>query len=248
MNTANILYPRTSRLKVHATKAWTILCLLDIRSLGGNPKDNKSQNGLRPFYIQNIMKKLISILLFACMAIGMSAQEAQEHLKFKGIPIDGTVSEFVAKLKQKGCTYIESYDSGVMMKGDFATEKNCTILVAAPKANCPLERILVICPDKDTWSSLYNNYARLKDMLAAKYGEPFSCEEKFQGYSEPDTDSEKMYEVKMDRCKYISVFENENGYIELNISHNGRYSCYVRLLYVDSVNKNAAESKAMDDI
>lgn len=200
------------------------------------------------FYIQSIMKKIISILLFACMAIGMSAQEAQEHLKFKGIPIDGTVSEFVTKLKQKGCTYVDSYDGNVSMKGDFATEKNCTIVVVAPKANCPLERVLVICPDKDTWGTLYNNYARLKDMLTAKYGEPAFCEEKFQGNLQPDDDSSKMHDVKMDNCKYLSVFDTVNGSIELNIDHNGRYSCFVRLLYVDAANSNAADSKAMDDI
>lgn len=194
------------------------------------------------------MKKIISILLFACMAIGMYAQDAQEHLKFKGIPIDGTVNEFVAKLKQKGCTYIDSYEGNALLKGDFATEKNCTILVAAPKANCPLERVAVSCPNQETWSFLYNNYTRLKDMLTTKYGEPASCEETFQSTLQPKDDSSKMHEVKMDRCRYVCVFNAGNGYIELAILNSGYSNCFVRLLYVDAANNNAAESKAMDDI
>lgn len=51
LNTANIRYVRTGRLKVHAVKAWTILCLLHSRSLGGNRIRNKREEWLHAFFI-----------------------------------------------------------------------------------------------------------------------------------------------------------------------------------------------------
>lgn len=48
------------------------------------------------------MKKIISLLfaLFICLSIS-----AQEHMKFMGIPLDGTIDNFALKLKAKSITY-----------------------------------------------------------------------------------------------------------------------------------------------
>lgn len=48
------------------------------------------------------MKKIISVLfaLFVCMAVS-----AQQHMKFMGIPLDGTIENFTLKLKAKGIKY-----------------------------------------------------------------------------------------------------------------------------------------------
>ena len=48
------------------------------------------------------MKKIISVLFALCLCMAVSAQQ---HLKFMGIPLDGTVDNFALKLKAKGVTY-----------------------------------------------------------------------------------------------------------------------------------------------
>ena len=61
-------------------------------------------------------------------------------------------------------------------------------------------------------------------------------------------DNDKRHEVRMDRCRYICVWETENGAIELRIEHNGMVGCYVFLLYVDSENESKVHSSAIDDL
>ena len=48
------------------------------------------------------MKKILSIFfaLFVCLSLS-----AQEHMKFMGIPLDGTIDNFTLKLKAKGVAY-----------------------------------------------------------------------------------------------------------------------------------------------
>ena len=48
------------------------------------------------------MKKIISVFFVLCICLSVSAQE---HMKFMGIPLDGTIDNFALKLKEKGVTY-----------------------------------------------------------------------------------------------------------------------------------------------
>ena len=52
------------------------------------------------------MKKILFFFLFAVISYTVFAQSASEHLTFKGVPINGTLNEFVSKLKQKGLAHI----------------------------------------------------------------------------------------------------------------------------------------------
>ena len=49
-----------------------------------------------------IMKRLIFLLLFVNTILISLAQDKSEHLSFKGVPIDGTLNEYVAKMKAAG--------------------------------------------------------------------------------------------------------------------------------------------------
>lgn len=48
------------------------------------------------------MKKIISVLFALCLCMAASAQQ---HMKFMGIPMDGSIDNFTLKLKAKGVTY-----------------------------------------------------------------------------------------------------------------------------------------------
>jgi hypothetical protein len=195
------------------------------------------------------MKKiLISLILVLAVTVSFAQTQLSAHISFKGVPIDGTLNEYVAKMKQKGFTLIGTEDGVAMLKGDFAAYKDCIIGIATLKQKDLVSKITVIFPKRDTWSLLSSNYFSLKEMLAQKYGEPSEVVEKFDTYPEPRDDGDKMYEVKIDNCKYYTIYQTEKGNIELSIGHNSVLSCYVILSYFDKINGDIIKAKAMDDL
>lgn len=194
------------------------------------------------------MKKIIITLIVMLIALTSFAQTESPHLSFKGVPIDGTLNEYVQKMKQKGFDYLGAEDGIAILSGDFAAYKGCTIGVSTLKKKDLVSKITVIFPDCKTWTALSNNYYTLKEMLTEKYGEPADVIEKFQSYSEPRDDNGRMHEVKMDRCKYITTFETPKGSIQLYIGHNDMSSCYVLLSYFDKINGDVIRAEAIEDL
>lgn len=76
------------------------------------------------------MRKLTALFAFMVIALTSYAQSSSEHLSFKGIPIEGSMSEFCQKLKAKGFTSIGSENNLALFMGDF-TGRNATIGVTA---------------------------------------------------------------------------------------------------------------------
>jgi len=194
------------------------------------------------------MKKIILSLMVVLMTISSYAQTESPHLTFKGVPIDGTLNEYVQKMKQKGFTYLGTEDGIALLKGDFAAYKGCTIGVTTLKQKDLVSKITVIFPNCDTWATLANNYYSLKEMLTEKYGEPADVFEEFQGYSEPRDDNARMHELGMDRCKYVTTFATPKGSIQLSIGHNSFSASFVLLSYFDKINGETIRAKAMDDL
>jgi hypothetical protein len=194
------------------------------------------------------MKKtiILPIIVLSTM-ISFAQTQPSEHLSFKGVPIDGTLNEYVSKMKQSGFTLIGAEDGVAMLKGDFAAYKYCIVGVATLKQKDLVSKITVIFPECDTWSLLLSNYFSLKEILTEKYGKPSEVVEKFQSY-EPTDDGSKMHAVKFDNCKYYSIFETGKGSIQLSIEHNSVVSCYVMLAYYDKINGDIIKAKAIDDL
>lgn len=171
------------------------------------------------------MKHLFLTLLLTLFVGICSAQT--EHMKFKGVPMEGTLQTFTNKLKAKGFTPIGIQDGVSMLTGEFAGYKNCTIGAVADKSGM-ICKVAVIFPSMDKWGELDNCYSSYKSMLTEKYGEPVKCEEYFNDSYDRDASS-KMYGIQFDKYKYYSVFTCEQGDIQLEISHNGVSSCYVHI-------------------
>lgn len=66
------------------------------------------------------MKKIILFFATLFMSVISFAQSNSEHLTFKGVPIDGTLSEYVAKMKSAGFKYLGEQDGTAILQGDFA--------------------------------------------------------------------------------------------------------------------------------
>jgi len=196
------------------------------------------------------MKKIFTTLFFALTVIITFAQvnpDTSGHMTFKGVPIDGTLNEYISKMKKSGFTHIGTDDGNAMFKGDFAAYKNCFIGVSTLKQKDLVSRIAVIFPEQETWSSLSSNYFYLKELLTEKYGEPSESVEEFDN-SQPRDDNSKMHEVGMNNCKYYTTYETENGSIQLSIENDGFSTSFVRLSYFDKINSKIIREKAIDDL
>ena len=173
--------------------------------------------------------------------------EKSSHLKFKGVPIDGTLKEFTTRMKRKGFKSVGSDDGLEILQGDFAAFKECVIYVSTLDNKDLVSRISVAFPKEETWEYLYGDYKHLKELLTEKYGQPSSVTEEFQERY-IDDDNDRMHAVKMDKCKYETRFKTDNGEIVLWIEHESVVSCFVMLIYKDKVNGSIIKNVAKDDL
>ena len=114
------------------------------------------------------MKKILITLtvLFAVIDI-----MAQEHLSFKGIPIEGSMTEFCQKLKSKGFTSIGRENNITLFSGDF-TGRQATVGVTATDDGKNVFAVVVLFDPSGEWNTLVNTYDYYKDLYTRKYGKP----------------------------------------------------------------------------
>lgn len=103
------------------------------------------------------MKKLIVSFAFVLIALTSYAQSSSEHLTFKGIPIEGSMTEFCQKLKAKGFTSIGSENNLALFMGDF-TGRNATIGVTATDDGKSVFAVAVLFDPSGEWNTLVNTY------------------------------------------------------------------------------------------
>jgi hypothetical protein len=154
--------------------------------------------------------KYFLITLFLSLTVFFSFAQRQadssKHLTFKSVPLDGNLDLYVSKMKQNGFQQVSTEDGVATLQGDFAGYKDCNVDVSTLKQKDLVHKICVLFPEKNTWSTLSGNYLELKLMLTEKYGKPSNEVEIFDRQSQLRDDGSKMYEVKLDRCKYYSIW------------------------------------------
>lgn len=189
------------------------------------------------------MRRFLTTIISIVFATALLAQEA--HLKFKGVPIDGSLTEFVSRMKTAGFTHIGTKDGIAILEGDFAGYKNCNVGVYTVKPLNIVSMIAVGFNIRDKWSDLESDYNLLKELLTEKYGAPTKVIEEFK--RSPDDDKDKLHELFMNRCTWASLFETESGEIELLINSVDLESCVV-LRYRDKVNTGKVRQQALEDL
>ncbi len=171
----------------------------------------------------------------------MTSAQQFEHITFKGIPIDGTIKDFVAKLTNMGFEYLGEEDGIVKLRGEFAGCKGCKIVVYSLESTKKVNAVGVIFPMQENWSRLQKEYDTLKTMLTEKYGKPSKCVDEFKNLS---ADYMKEMALIDGECTWITQYSTKNGNIELSIEKPRN----VVLRYFDKINTNAVRSHAMDDL
>lgn len=84
------------------------------------------------------MKKSIIFLFAVLMVTICFAQETKDVTKFMGIPVDGTKSEMIQKLKSKGFTYNAKHDC---LEGEFNGDN---VLIKVLTVNRKVWRVFVL--------------------------------------------------------------------------------------------------------
>lgn len=189
------------------------------------------------------MKKL---LLFLCIAFAAISAIAQEHLSFKGIPIEGSITTFCQKLKAKGLVQVHSTDNIRLFTGDF-TGRDATIGVVADQTGKNVFSVVVIFPESGEWNTLVNTYDYYKELYTEKYGNPSFSRE--SNPSRSDSNTSLMAEVHQGTVVYGSVFNAPGGTIELSIDKaDGVYKGQVIIRYKDSQNIQEKRQSDLDEI
>ena len=189
------------------------------------------------------MKKIFFILAMLLSSINLMAQE---HLSFKGIPIEGSMAEFCQKLKTKGLTSIGRDGNTALFTGDF-TGRKTTIAVAATDDGKNVFGVVVLFDASEEWNTLVNTYEYYKNLYIRKYGEPTLSQEKNPARS--DSNTALMAEVHQGTVVWGSAWKVAGGDIELSIEKSsGVYEGMVRILYRDSQNVEAKIQEDLEEI
>ena len=173
----------------------------------------------------------------------------EEHLSFKGVPINGTLKAYTAAMVKAGFKSEGTQDGLSLLSGDFAGFKGCIVGVST-LTNCDVvNRIVVLFPEKDTWASLMGDYEHLKSLLTTKYGEPDVVQEYFTGYAgRTDSDAIKMSALHSEELEWYTIFKTELGNIEISVVSASYGKGMVRLGYYDKKNTETVTQSALDDL
>lgn len=160
------------------------------------------------------MKKIIflAILLYS---FPLFAQK--EHLKFKNIPITGTISNFSNKLVAIGYVVKERKANKVILSGAFVGENNCKIEVVGTGKSHITYEVNIYLPKQTVWYSLESKYFKIKEQYEFKYGKGGSIESFKAPFSLNDGNEIQALETK--NCLYNTMWFFENiGLIDVKIS------------------------------
>ena len=189
------------------------------------------------------MKKILVNLIILFVAINIMAQE---HLSFKGIPIEGSMTEFCQKLKTKGFTSIGRENSITLFSGDF-TGRKATVGVTATDDGKNVFAVVVLFDPSKEWNTLVNTYDYYKDLYTRKYGKPTISKENNPAYS--DSNIALMAEVHEGTVVYGSAWEVTGGDIQLSIEKSSEiYEGMVMIRYRDFQNVETKIQNDLDDI
>ena len=186
------------------------------------------------------MKKILISLIIFFASINIIAQE---HLSFKGIPIEGSMTEFCQKLRSKGFISIGKDNNISLFSGDF-TGRKATVGISATDDGKNVFAVVVFLNSEKEWKTLTNTYDYYKELYTRKYGNPVICKENNPSIS--GTNPSLMGKLNDGLVEYVSAWEVTGGDIQLSIEKSSEYNeGLVMIRYRDSQN---IENKIQNDL
>ena len=201
----------------------------------------------------------VALIAFSSLTAQQDKSQSQpkttEHLKFMGIPIDGSPKSFANKLKSRGFTLKDPLSPDVIwMTGTFAGISNSDVFIYKYPATANVYKVRVVFPGQDSWSQIEMRYNKFKDWLSQKYLLLESTEE-FQGYP-PSSDSDKMRKLVLDNCTYLCNYGAGSSkgefigsiYLAIRSNSSAYNEGYVAIEYQDYLNGIKADQSFLDDL
>lgn len=171
------------------------------------------------------MKKYFFAFMFLCMSSALYAQN--DVTKFLGIPVDGSKSEMIRQLKEKGFT-INPYDSDVL-EGEFnGTDVNIYIATTRNKVS----RIMVADKNRSDESQIKIRFNTLCKQ--------FENNQKYIGLENQaiPEDDDISYEMTVHNKEYQAAFyQKGEGNLEKRLvwfTISKSYGMYYILMYYDN--------------
>ena len=186
---------------------------------------------------KNLLAVIAMFFAITCMA--------EEHLKFKGIPIEGSMNSFCQKLETKGFSKVESDANSTIFRGDFAGS-NATIGVISDDDGENVASVFVMFDGSDEWKVLLNTYNCYKDLYTQKYGNPAQVIENNPAISQ--SNYELMSAVNDRTAVWGCIWQLPAGEIEINIEKAGYHTGAVTVRYRDAQNEKVKIQKILEDI
>ena len=177
------------------------------------------------------MKKIV--LLLATLSVCLWAG-AQEHLKFKNVPIDGPKKTFLTELQKNDFHLVEDTDFGASLRGRLAGRPaNAFVMSTSEGIVC---RIAATFDAPDNWTTLRLDFYTLLRSLTFKYGQAVESVQEFQ-LPFSDGDGRELEALQRGRGRWYARFMSPEGTIHLMIANNPMtQQPGIMLLYEDAVN------------
>lgn len=188
------------------------------------------------------MKRFIIAFVLSLAFIGVSAQE---HLSFKGIPIEGTMTSFCQKLQATGLKKLTTQNNVTLFTGDF-TGRQSTIGVVSSDDGKSVHGVVVMFDPIDDWRKLVDTYDYYKELYTHKYGDPAAHKE--ENPSRTDSNSMLMLELSQGTVTYGSIWDVPGGSIELSIQKSDFGNGMVIIRYLDAMNMEAKTQNDLNEI
>ena len=203
------------------------------------------------------MKRIIALSIFIVITFTSISQVTSssqsvtnvEHLTFMGIPIDGSLDQFVVELKKKGFALETITDSQAELTGKFAGEDASIFVSTTPKTHL-VYVVGVFYMKKTIWSAIKTQYETMKSAFIEKYGKPLELVEKFE---RPGIDGSglEFRELSAGRGDYKAIFKikSPDGGITVQISSDGSsVGAFLSIIYFDQINLTLKDSEIYSDI
>ena len=184
------------------------------------------------------MKKILLFVIAASICVALNAQE---HLKFKNVPIDGPMKEFLQKIQQKDLKLTEEKDAGATLVGRLAG-KQVEVFVLATEEGIPY-RVCAFFETPGDWDAMKMDYFNIQRSLSFKYGKPTTVNQRFQ-FPDSEGDGKEMEALGHNRGNWFTTYIQPEGAIILTITTNPFSNTpAVAIIYEDQAN-----SKRQDEI
>lgn len=173
-----------------------------------------------------------NILFFIALLVTPCFIHAQEHLDFRGVPIDGNLENMVTELVKLGYEKTEVPNA---LTGKFIGKECILVIDTSEFADNNVQMVGVVFNNMEDWRTIKGEFLSIEDMYTKKYGKPTSEIKRFyRPYEEGD--GYEMLAIKKNKCTYSTQWDLNNGKIIITIGDGN-----ILIGYQDKINSEKGE-------